>query len=57
MSGTASALTFQRHTEILRAKDKKLLAKALTLWCPIDPNSGRPMQVGPDLRALVSVPG
>ena len=54
--GEASGLTFQRHTEILRAADRKLLARARTLWCPIEPGSLKPMQVPDDVRALVSAP-
>jgi acyl-CoA thioester hydrolase len=34
--GSASRRAFERHTEVLRATDSKLLARARTLWCPID---------------------
>ncbi len=54
--GPASKNTFERHTEILRAQDRRLLARARTVWFPIDPHSGRPMRVADDVRALVSVP-
>jgi acyl-CoA thioester hydrolase len=54
--GAASRLRFERHTE-LRAADRALLAKALTIWCPIDVQTGRPAVVSADLRALFSVPG
>ena len=54
--GPASALAFERHTEILHARDRRLLARARTLWCPIDPASGKPCRVSADVRALVSVP-
>ena len=54
--GTASRLSFERHTEIFRASDGKLLAKARTLWCPINRETGRPQRVSPELRALFSVP-
>lgn len=47
---------FERHTEILRAKDRKLLARARTLWCPIDLRSGRPMRASEDLLRRFSVP-
>jgi acyl-CoA thioester hydrolase len=36
---------FERHTELLRKADMKILAKARTLWCPIDPLTKRPTQV------------
>jgi acyl-CoA thioester hydrolase len=54
--GTASKLSFERHTEILRKSDGRLLAQARTLWCPIDVRSGRPKNVGPDVRERFSVP-
>ena len=54
--GPAGARTFERNTEILRNSDGRVLARARTLWCPIDPSSGRPMSVGDDVRARFSVP-
>jgi acyl-CoA thioester hydrolase len=54
--GTASTNTFERHTEILRARDRRLLARARTLWCPVDIRSGRPTRVGSDIRERFSVP-
>jgi acyl-CoA thioester hydrolase len=53
--GTASRIRFERHTELLRAADGRLLAKARTLWCPIDAVTGKPASVGPDVRARFSV--
>ena len=55
--GEASRLRFERLTEILRAGDRALLAKARTLWCPIDAQTGRPTAVSADVRARFSVPG
>lgn len=55
--GTATRNTFERHTELLRATDRKTLVRARTLWCPIDPQTGRPVQVSADIRARFSVPG
>jgi acyl-CoA thioester hydrolase len=52
--GTASRIRFERHTEVLRAKDRRLLAKARTLWCPIDAATGTPARVGPEVRARFS---
>jgi acyl-CoA thioester hydrolase len=54
--GTASRRTFERHTEILRASDRHVLARARTLWCPLDPGTGRPIRVDPELRRRFSVP-
>ena len=53
--GTASRLRFERHTELLRASDRNLLATARTLWCPIDPRTGKPTSVSPEVRAGFSV--
>lgn len=54
--GSASRLRFERHTELLRASDGALLARALTIWCPIDPRTGRPVPVSAEVRALFSRP-
>jgi acyl-CoA thioester hydrolase len=53
--GTASRLRFERHTELLRASDRNLLATARTLWCPIDARTGKPTNVSPEVRAGFSV--
>jgi acyl-CoA thioester hydrolase len=52
--GEATRITFERHTEILRARDGQLLVKARTLWCPIDAQTRRPTRVDPVVRALFS---
>jgi len=54
--GAATRSAFERHTEILRAGDRRLLARARTLWCPIAPDTFRPMQVGDDVRERFSTP-
>ena len=54
--GTASRLKFERLTELLRAADRMLLAKARTLWCPIDVRTGRPVSVSAEVRARFSAP-
>jgi len=54
--GTASTHAFERHTEIVRATDRSLLARARTLWCPIDMRSGRPIRVDHEVRERFSVP-
>lgn len=53
--GQAHRRTFERHTEILRATDRKTLVRARTLWCPIDPSTGRPTDVSDDVRRRFSV--
>lgn len=52
--GLAERLSFERLTEIRRAKDDTLLANARTLWCPVDARSGRPKRVSAAIRALFS---
>ncbi|HEX8281671.1 MAG TPA: thioesterase family protein [Chthoniobacterales bacterium] len=53
--GTVEGLAFERHTEIMKADDGKLLAKARTLWCPIHPATGRPKRVSGEVRELFAV--
>ena len=50
--GHLEGLTFERHTEVRRLRDGAALAQSRTLWCPIDPRTGRPRRVGAELRAL-----
>lgn len=54
--GTAPRMTFERHTEIVRSRDGQVLAKARTLWCPIDSRTGRWRGIGPGLRERVAIP-
>ena len=52
--GHAEGLTFERHTEVRRVSDDRLLARSRTLWCPVDPRTGRPRRVSAAVRALFS---
>lgn len=52
--GKATRLTFERFTQICRKSDHQLLAEARTLWCPIDPATGRPTRVSAEVRAEFS---
>ena len=54
--GSSEKSSFERHTEILRGSDRRLLARARTLWCPISRATGKPTKVGDDVRARFSVP-
>ena len=54
--GAGTRSIFERHTEILRAGDRRVLARARTLWCAIAPDTLRPMQVGPEVRERFSIP-
>ena len=53
--GTASRIRFERYTELLRATDRCVLAKARTVWCPIDTQTGKPASVSSEVRARFSV--
>ncbi len=53
--GSASRIRFERFTELRRASDRSLLAKARTWWCPIDTRTGKPASVSPEVRACFSV--
>ena len=52
--GQASRATFERFVEVLRKSDRKLLAHARTLWVPINPDTGKPIRVPPQVRARFS---
>jgi len=54
--GAATRSTFERHTEILRGADRRVLARARTLWVPIAPDTLRPMHVAADVRERFSTP-
>lgn len=52
--GQASGITFERHVDILRATDGKVLARARTLWCPLHPETLRPQRIDAEIRDLFS---
>jgi acyl-CoA thioester hydrolase len=52
--GGAVGLRFERFTEVRRAADARVLARARTLWCPVDMVTGRPQRVSAELRAIFS---
>ncbi|HPR63358.1 MAG TPA: acyl-CoA thioesterase [Thermoanaerobaculia bacterium] len=45
---------FERHTELLRKRDGKILATALTTWCPIHAETLKPIEVSDDIYAKFS---
>jgi acyl-CoA thioester hydrolase len=53
--GAASRRTFERFTEIQRASDRRRLARARTLWCPLDRTTFKPVVVDDEVRARFSV--
>ncbi len=54
--GTATRIKFDRHTELLRERGRKPLARARTVWCPIDVRTGKPTAVSAEVRAVFSIP-
>ena len=52
--GKATRITFERHTQILHATRRQLLAQARTLWCPLSIATGKPHRVSDELRAQFS---
>lgn len=52
--GQATRVTFERFVEVLRQSDRKLFASARTLWVPINPETGKPTRVPPEVRARFS---
>ena len=52
--GQATRATFERFTEMHRRSDGELLAKARTLWVPLNSATGKPMRVPSEVRARFS---
>jgi acyl-CoA thioester hydrolase len=54
--GKATRITFERFTEVRRLStgDQTLLAHARTVWVPINPDTGKPIRVPPEIRARFS---
>ena len=53
--GTARKHIFERYVEIVRVRDRKVLARARSLWCPIDLRSRRLTRVGAEIYERFSV--
>ena len=47
-------LRVDRRVEFRRAGE--VVASSRTIWCPVDPRTGRPRRVGDDLRVLFAEP-
>ena len=48
--GEITAATTERFCAIARGADGEVLARARTIWCAIDPGSGRPKRLDPRIR-------
>jgi acyl-CoA thioester hydrolase len=53
--GSATRVRFERFTELLRASDRAVLAKARTLWCSVDAVTLRPAAVSDEVRKVFSL--
>jgi len=53
--GPASRIKFERHVELLRASDRVVLARARSLWCPIDSQTMKPVVVSQEVRNRFSL--
>ena len=53
--GAASRVKFERFTELVRASDGAVLARAKTIWCAIDAKTLRPAPVSDAVRTIFSV--
>jgi acyl-CoA thioester hydrolase len=53
--GTAQKYLFERHVEIVRVRDQQVLARARSMWCPIDLRSRRLTRVGAEIYERFSV--
>lgn len=50
--GAITAATCERFCEIVRAVDGAALARSRTVWCLVDPATGRPKRIDPTIRGL-----
>ena len=54
-TGTARGVRFSRHTEIIHISesgDTKVLATAVTQWCPLDRSNSRPTRLPTEIAAF-----
>ena len=54
--GEATGTRFERHTELERRADSILLARATSIWCPLDARTGRPRRIDPALHEYFQEP-
>lgn len=54
-TGMARGVRFSRHTEIINSRESgeiKILAAAVTQWCPLDRRSSRPTRLPTEIAAF-----
>jgi acyl-CoA thioester hydrolase len=54
--GGAEKHIFERYVDIVRVRDQRVLARARSLWCPVNMQTRRLMRVGQDVYERFSVP-
>ncbi len=54
--GVATSHRFERHTEIIRAADGKVLARSVSVYCPINRATGKLTRVSDEIRRHFSTP-
>ncbi|MDR3229213.1 MAG: acyl-CoA thioesterase [Puniceicoccales bacterium] len=52
---TMSAVVSERHCQIWRDSDNTLIAQVKTLWCTINPDTGRPRRMDPRIPAYFGI--
>lgn len=52
--GKATSRWFERHTEIRRKTDERVVVRAVTNWVPIDAKTKKPVKAGPDVYDMFS---
>ncbi len=55
--GGTTRRAFERYTDIFRKSDMKILARAKTLWVPVDKQTRKSVRVGADVYERFSVQG
>src|SRR5262245_45698512 len=54
--GEGTAATWDRHTEVRRVADGKLLVQCRSVYVPLDPATGRPRRLDASIRAPFEAP-
>jgi acyl-CoA thioester hydrolase len=54
--GEATGSRFERFTEFARPAPPEVLARARSVWCPLNARTGRPRRIDPSLHDYFSEP-
>jgi acyl-CoA thioester hydrolase len=55
--GEATGSRFERFTEFVRGAEPEVLARARSVWCPLNVRTGRPRRIDPAMHDYFSEPG